>query len=317
MRRQRARRWWWTFAVVLALVTPEIVMGQRDVHSGRRHLNLYAAPVAASRYVEQYPQLKTIADVPQAIWLGPTWTSDVYNTVLDHMVKAAGKTVQLAVYGIPNRDNGGHSAGGSADAADYYGWVGAAGAAIGNGHAIVVLEPDALGLSRDLADPAARAARKQMIATAVVILKKQPHAAVYIDASMWVDVSENAELLTEAGVARADGFALNTSLYSTTASCYAYGDALSARVNGKHYVCDTSRNGQGPLDKQWCNVAGRGLGELPQAPPDSQPLADALLWVKHPGESDGPCNGGPGAGQFWPQYALDLIAHTAPGTLDH
>jgi endoglucanase len=88
--------------------------------------------VAASRYVEQYPQLKTIADVPQAIWLGPTWTSDVYNTVLDHMVKAAGKTVQLAVYGIPNRDNGGHSAGGSADAADYYGWVGAAGAAIGN-----------------------------------------------------------------------------------------------------------------------------------------------------------------------------------------
>jgi endoglucanase len=297
--------------LVLAWVTAVTVMGG----AARRPLNLYAAPVAASKYLGQYPQLKAIADVPQAIWLGPDWSSDVYSLVLDYMNKAAGKTVPLVVYGIPNRDNGGFSAGGSADAADYYGWVGGVGAAIGNRHAIVVLEPDALGLSADLADADARAARRQMIATAVVILKKQPNAAVYIDASMWLDVSANARLLAEAGVARADGFALNTSGYSTTASCYAYGNALSALVDGKHYLCDTSRNGQGPLDRQWCNVTGRGLGELPQAPPNSQPLADALLWVKHPGESDGPCNGGPGAGQFSPHYALDLIAHATPGTL--
>ena len=32
----------------------------------------------------------------------------------------------------------------------------------------------------------------------------------------------------------------------------------------------------------------------------------AYLWVKRPGESDGPCNGGPSAGQWWPEYALGL-----------
>ena len=33
---------------------------------------------------------------------------------------------------------------------------------------------------------------------------------------------------------------------------------------------------------------------------------DAYLWVKTPGESDGTCNGGPRAGQWWPEYALGL-----------
>jgi endoglucanase len=36
------------------------------------------------------------------------------------------------------------------------------------------------------------------------------------------------------------------------------------------------------------------------------PEADAFLWIKPPGESDGTCNGGPGAGQFWVDYALAL-----------
>jgi cellulase/cellobiase CelA1 len=33
---------------------------------------------------------------------------------------------------------------------------------------------------------------------------------------------------------------------------------------------------------------------------------DAYLWIKDPGASDGPCRGGPPAGQFWPQYAAAL-----------
>ena len=32
----------------------------------------------------------------------------------------------------------------------------------------------------------------------------------------------------------------------------------------------------------------------------------ALLWIKQPGESDGTCNGGPNAGQWWADYALGL-----------
>ena len=38
---------------------------------------------------------------------------------------------------------------------------------------------------------------------------------------------------------------------------------------------------------------------------------DGYLWVKRPGESDGACNGGPGAGQWWQAYALDLVRYRA------
>jgi endoglucanase len=86
----------------------------------------------------------------------------------------------------------------------------------------------------------------------------------------------------------------------------------------KHYVVDTSRNGNGPLDASkyappsnynqppavitaltngnWCNPFGAGLGLRPKAIPDSsQALLDAYLWVKIPGESDGSCDAAGGA----------------------
>ena len=36
------------------------------------------------------------------------------------------------------------------------------------------------------------------------------------------------------------------------------------------------------------------------------PGVDAYLWIKDPGGSDGPCNGGPAAGQYWAWYAEQL-----------
>jgi endoglucanase len=33
------------------------------------------------------------------------------------------------------------------------------------------------------------------------------------------------------------------------------------------------------------------------------------LWVKRPGESDGSCNGGPAAGQWWRDKALELAGN--------
>jgi endoglucanase len=32
------------------------------------------------------------------------------------------------------------------------------------------------------------------------------------------------------------------------------------------------------------------------------------LWVKEPGESDGTCNNGPAAGEWWNERALELAA---------
>jgi endoglucanase len=101
-----------------------------------------------------------------------------------------------------------------------------------------------------------------------------------------------------------------------------------------HFVVDTSRNGQGPWttdtaypDKQdWCNPPGRGLGLRPTAD-TGDPLADAYLWIKTPGQSDGQCNRGiagsttdpewggtldPAAGDWFPRQALQLAQLAAP-----
>ena len=62
----------------------------------------------------------------------------------------------------------------------------------------------------------------------------------------------------------------------------------------------------------WCNPPGRALGETPTTK-TGNPRVDAYLWVKRPGESDGACGrGAPAAGQWWPQYALELAGHLGP-----
>jgi len=61
-----------------------------------------------------------------------------------------------------------------------------------------------------------------------------------------------------------------------------------------HFVIDTSRNGLGPWTpdaaypdpQDWCNPPDRGLGLRPTTD-TGDPLIDAYLWVKVPGESDG------------------------------
>ncbi|MEO8289006.1 MAG: glycoside hydrolase family 6 protein [Chloroflexota bacterium] len=110
-----------------------------------------------------------------------------------------------------------------------------------------------------------------------------------------------------------------------------YDANLGHAVPTVHFVVDTSRNGQGPWvppphppgDAQdWCNPPDRGLGLRPTAN-TGVPLADAYLWVKTPGQSDGQCTRwGPGpddpvrgivdpaAGQWFPDMALEL-AHNA------
>ena len=92
-----------------------------------------------------------------------------------------------------------------------------------------------------------------------------------------------------------------------------YGTDLIARLGLEtHFVIDSSRNGNGPAagPDNWCNPPDRALGQAP-TPDTDDPTLDAYLWVKRPGESDGPCNGGPPAGTWWPEYALDLARRAA------
>jgi endoglucanase len=170
----------------------------------------------------------------------------------------------------------------------------------------VILEPDALALSAQCDDRDARIAQLK----AAVGLLQPSGATVYLDAghSGWIAPGDMAQLLRDAGVDRVRGFASNVSNFEATADERAYDDAVSADLGGAHYVIDTSRNGNGPtIDQAWCNPPGRGLGDRPRVVRDGTAL-DATLWIKNPGESDGSCNGGPPAGQWWPEGAKALIA---------
>jgi endoglucanase len=125
-------------------------------------------------------------------------------------------------------------------------------------------------------------------------------------------------------------WALTDEWYATNVDQAANPPTSTAQL--AHFVVDTSRNGQGPWttstaypDKQdWCNPPGRGLGLRPTTH-TGVPLADAYLWIKTPGQSDGQCNRGiagsttdpewggivdPAAGDWFPQQALQL-AHLA------
>jgi endoglucanase len=109
-----------------------------------------------------------------------------------------------------------------------------------------------------------------------------------------------------------------------------YASLLNGLVPTAHFVVDTSRNGRGPNDMtaykaapynqpdsvitglqsgNWCNPPGAGLGHKPTAS-TGVPLADAYLWVKNPGESDGQCNIAGGA-RAWDYSAYNPWGWTA------
>ncbi|MBW3552417.1 MAG: glycoside hydrolase family 6 protein [Gemmatimonadetes bacterium] len=252
--------------------------------------------------------MERIASRSQADWFGD-WNRDIETAVRDRVtqIAGAGSLAVLVAYNIPIRDCSGYSGGGATSPDAYRSWIRALAAGIGDRSAAVILEPDALALM-DCLSAEQRATRLALLKDAVQVLEARPNVAVYLDAghAAWHDPATIGARLREAGIDAARGFAINTSNFQTTAAGLTYGDAVSAEVGGKHYVIDTSRNGLGPTsDNQWCNPPGRGLGNNP-TPYTGHALADAFLWIKRPGESDGTCNGGPTAGSWWADYALEL-----------
>ncbi|MBO0899355.1 glycoside hydrolase family 6 protein [Cellulomonas sp. zg-ZUI22] len=248
--------------------------------------------------------LEKIALTPQAYWVG-NWNDAAHaqQEVRDitGAARAAGKTAVLVVYAIPGRDCGSHSGGGVSES-EYARWIDTVAQGI-QGNPWVVLEPDALAQLGDCSGQGDRVGFLQYAAKALTA----KGARVYIDAghSAWLSTTEAANRLNRIGFSDAVGFSLNVSNYRTTAEAKAYGQEISRLTGGKTFVIDTSRNGNGPAGSEWCNPRGRALGERPTRVNDGSGL-DALLWIKLPGESDGACNGGPGAGQWWQEMALEL-----------
>jgi len=253
--------------------------------------------------------LDKIAGQPTGQWVGE-WSGDP-ETVVHNFGKATnanGTVPVLVAYNVPNRDCGQYSAGGSKSGEAYHQWIRDFARGAGPFRMIVVLEPDALGHLTQCLSPPDQQARLAMLKDAVETLEATPSVSVYIDAghAKWIPAQEMAKRLLAAGVAKADGFALNTSNYISTEESIAYGHIVSAATGGKHFIIDTGRNGNGPTkDEQWCNPDGRALGNAPTSNTGDS-VVDAFFWVKPPGESDGTCNGGPKAGDFWTDAALGM-----------
>ena len=168
----------------------------------------------------------------------------------------------------------------------------------------MILEPDALaGLCGKR--------RLENLRAAVKRLEQLPSTTTYVDAghSNWPPAKRMARRLQSVG---ATHYALNVSNFQRTKDLIAYGRKLSPTM---HFVIDTSRNGRGPWHgkEEWCNPPRRGLGARPTTQ-TGDPLVDAFLWIKAPGESDGECADGtdPPAGQWWPEYALGLARRAQP-----
>ena len=266
---------------------------------------------------EQSKLLSKIADHGGADWIG-NWTPNVGNWVEKRVTKIlkTGSIPLFIAYNLPKRDCGNYSAGGSEKGESYKKWISAFAHGIGDRRAAVVIEPDGLGLLKKCLSPEDQKERIELYRFAVHEFASLGNTAVYIDAghSGWLPATEIAARLKEAGIEEADGFSLNVSNYKATETEIKYGKEISKRVGGKHFVIDTSRNGNGPPVKEcknadseacWCNPPGRALGSPPTTE-TADKLVDAYLWLKKPAESDGQCNGGPKAGMYWQDRALEL-----------
>ncbi|MFP7759893.1 glycoside hydrolase family 6 protein [Marisediminicola sp. LYQ85] len=278
-------------------------MRQTDSSAVRAKERFLAAGDTASAEL-----IAQISDRPTAIWLGEWYRGAVLTSRITRHVATAtaqGTTPVFVTYAITNRDCGNYSAGGLTPT-EYLQWNRDVADALRGSGAVVIVEPDALAMLSGDRCPGEAQRRIPLVKHAVEILGAAG-LSVYLDAgnSNWVPPTEMAALLVDAGVHDARGFATNVSNFKTTADETRYADTVSQLLGGKRYVIDISRNGT-EWRGTWCNPAGAAIGAAPSVASGVSAL-DALLWIKHPGQSDGTCNGGPPAGEWWDDYALALV----------
>jgi endoglucanase len=306
-----------TAALCIGLVSaPAEAAKKRDVRLSRAFF--VDSTSSAAKAAKSDKRLSVLGKRAQALWLtdyySPTKVKRAASTYAKRARKAK-KTPIVAVYAIPNRDCGQHSSGGFAPGT-YKKWVSQVAAGLKGKKAIAVLEPDALALSgsAQCGDPAAQMALLSYAA------RKLTSAGVwvYIDAGHhgWQSAEVTASRLMSAGVKKyARGFSLNVGNFQKTPDERAYGDQIVAELRkqgagSKHFVIETARNGAAvpPASGDFCNPVGQRIGSSAERPRMvRRGNLDAFVWIKHPGESDGPCNGGPAAGQWWRQGALQLL----------
>ena len=213
------------------------------------------AALERAHAVHEAALLAAMEAQPRAVWFAGGSTHDVESDVRTLVVRAErdGSVPTLVVYNLPYRDCAQYSAGGALDSPAYDAWIDAFARGLGNGRAIVLLEPDSLGIvpyNTSLAgaaewcrptvtDPrgqtvrapgASPEVRYAQIARALDRIEDAaPHAAVYLDAThaAWLPVEEAAYRLVQAGIEKAQGFLVNAANQQSTERSIEYGTAIA------------------------------------------------------------------------------------------
>jgi endoglucanase len=198
--------------------------------------------------------LTAMEATPRAAWFVGGSPQEVEAAVHKVVLRAAqeGEIPILAAYNIPYRDCAQNSAGGARDAGAYEAWIDGFVRGIGDAKAVVILEPDSLGIipnntrldgSSDWCRPtltsrqgdngpapgATPAERYALLASAIDRLASAPNALVYLDGthSAWLPVGEGAYRLAKAGVARVQGFAVNVGNMQPTVDSIRFATLIS------------------------------------------------------------------------------------------
>lgn len=284
----------------------------------RFYVDPWSEPALAAR---SYPALGLIAREPGTARFGSFSYPNAGAAVRSYLNQAAhvapGTVPMISTYRVVHGQCG-NWADTPADEAAYDGFIAGFAEGIGNHRAVLFLEMDSL-ITVGCLSPNGVDVRMRELRDAVDVLTAEcPRLIIYLDAGAGDAVSpwKTASLLKRAGVAKIQGFFVNSTHYDWTWREVRYGEEVSRLTGGKHFVINTGENGRGPLvppdpvhqgNEVLCNPPGRGLGPLPTAY-TGIPNVDAFAWTSNPGESGGTCvPGAPPTGAYWPAYALMLV----------
>ena len=211
-----------------------------------------------SKNISDARKLAVLAKTPHGAWFTSGTPAETRRNVRKTMLEAARehRVPVLVAYNIPYRDCAQYSAGGAMDTAAYEAWIDGFALGIGKDKAVVILEPDSLGLipyntttngsaewckptvtdsaGNTTAAPGASPAERyaQLNYAVDSIEKNAPQASVYLDGthSAWLAVGEAAYRLIKAGVQRAQGFNLNGWNYELTSDNIQFGTWVSQAI---------------------------------------------------------------------------------------
>jgi endoglucanase len=179
-------------------------------------------------------RIAALESKPKAVWVTKGTPDDARAAVRGTIRLASYQRAVpvLVAYNVPGRDCGGLSAGGALTTADYKAWIDGFAGGIGANRAIVILEPDGLGLlpsNCGAGYPFTDAQRYEELNYAVDRLGQGARTSVYLDGthSAWLAVGDIASRLVQGGVQRAQGFYVNVSNYQLSPNLAQYATWVS------------------------------------------------------------------------------------------